>query len=350
MIRVFIRNYIGLLVTILSLSALATTSSPYVSDRVGIFDFDQIRIQGGMGGSSYSKAQFNLLNSYLGMSWQLAPHFLGYFEFGDLQYQKDLVWINSLGYTDFGIRRAFLEYQSSSIGIRMGVMENALETESPRAVRSHLIPTQAYQLGLWKKQVTGLELFWSYQSWKSQLQVFRATDYGDTRESTPWLSGSFYYLPPNALGVGLAAQSGELEGNQINVPSLNALGINSLLQESSRLRIGKVGLYQNSEGSEYWLEWSKGEVNQKNQNHSFASTVLDVRHRISNTYAFYLRFDQWSPDVTISDLDNTRRDIGIIIQSPPGKWMIIARENLPGLQSPIKKSTEAWVHFLLTSY
>jgi len=320
------------------------------SSRIGTFDFEGFRLQGGMGGAGYSRSEISLVNSYLGISWQLAPHFKGYFELGDLQFQRGLIWTGSPDSLDFGLRRASLEYQSQSIGIKFGLIGNAFNSGVDIFPASILVPTQAYEFNIWKKQVTGIELFWSHHAWKSQFQVFRPDESSPSAVSSPWVSGAFSYSPRNAVGVIIAAQSGQLEKEQLHTEGLNRIGLNSVAPSPMKVRMGRLGLFRNSNDSQYLLEWSKGELNQQIQNLSFAWTVLDIRQRLFQGYQLYIRMDRWAPDVNQTNLDMTRSDLGVTINDGLGKWIFFLRENSSSFASAIKKNQEGWIYYTLTSY
>jgi len=325
--------------------------------KLGTFDFEHYRIQGGLGGASYSKAQFSTFGTYLGLSWQLIPNYVGYFELGDLQYQKGFVWSGVADVLDFGIRRAYLEYQTHAIAYRLGLLGNAFDSFTTKSFYSNQIPNQAYEINLWRKQNVGFEFFCTYQSWASQLQLYRSRDEKAALESSPWVSGSFQYVPQKSLGVSLSAIAGEVRMVDIVLNQLNQIGLNRIQQEDSKIRIGKIAIFENQgkKGSQYLLEWAKGEMKQHSVTQHFSWTTFDVRQRLNQDFSFYLRYDSWIPDITNHQSYSNRYDLGFILfgEQNVNQWLFLVRETispLPSHSGMMHREREFWLNLVVSSY
>ena len=327
------------------------------SNKLGSFDFQAFRLQSSIGSTSFRDTQISTFNSYLGVSWQMAPHFLGYFEFGDLQMQRGLVWTQAPESNDYGVRRAYLEYQSKQIGTRIGLMGNAFEGRGLANSSQSFVSYQVYEMNLWRKQNIGFEMFWEHQSWSSRLQLYQVDQQNPSVGSSPWVSGAFRYAPAKAMGIEVSALSGYLAPDRLVASKVSELGMSILPDLAPEIRIGKVSLFKDDGQSRYLFEWAKGDISQLSFWSSFAWSLIDIHQALFQNGGLYARFDQWLPDSGNSSQAFSRSDLGFYFKSisAPTSWQVFARTlKYPSqgvLIHPAQRSdlNQIWLFFVLQS-
>lgn len=324
------------------------------ASRLGQFEISKIQLQGYFGGASAREQSNRLFNSHVGFSWKLVPNYLAYIEIGDMSYQTDWIWDGTQSSNLLGLRSAYLEYQSTQIGFRYGLIPSVFGYESVAKHQPYIfIPRMAYENAIWGKLNQGFEIFWSFENWFTNLQAHRPSLSSDSDQSEPWVTGRFGYQPRGALGLWVTAQSGKLKPAQMTGagtgPSDRGLDFDP--NKATELRQAAITLMQDQNNFNGLFEWGKGETKQLEQDGFFQWSTLDLRYLYSKNWGVYFRIDQFSPFESQQDYDSYRRDFGFIFQGDTkiNQWAIFARDNQPGLGFG-DRQTELWLHLMVSAF
>jgi hypothetical protein len=394
---------VSFVILLIPFSFLILLFSPKSYSDLGQFDFDSFRIQGGLGSRGFSQSQISTLGSFLGLRWQLNPHFTSYFELGDLEYQRELLWIRkgSDPLASFGFRSLYMEYQSSSLGFRFGLLPNAFDSffgqnfkllslwgssvssSDLASVSSSasfvpqgriFLPHQAYEHHLWRKQNVGFEFFWSYESWLSRFQVYRSEESSGLRGSSPWVSGLFSYQPRGAVGLRLQAFTGHLEKGQISSSLghhlLGGSGYPALEENSVRVRGLQGAFFKEDSLLSYSFQGGQSDMVGQKEWVQSSWFIGELSPRLTETIVLEFRGDYWLPNKKVSSDALIRKDFGFSWKkkTEPFSWQFFIRQGdfsqdkissyeslgfsseQKGLGSSSRFYYEAWLYFVLSSY